>query len=200
MLGEALEDGSEDAMTEDDAGAAGHIAFLQLNGNPCAVDRLWRIAVVVTDLVEDVGRVVSAIDTDLIAPHVLHDVPSLMPFATVRALLLPTDAAAAVGNVFYFDYDSSTLKPQAQAALDAHIALLRTNDRSVRLEGHTDERGTREYNMALGERRANTVRDYMVVNGIPSFRIETVSYGEEQPIAYGSSEANWSQNRRVELK
>ncbi|MDO8861674.1 peptidoglycan-associated lipoprotein Pal [Haliea sp. E1-2-M8] len=110
------------------------------------------------------------------------------------------DAVAAVGNVFYFDYDSSTLKPQAQEALDAHIALLRTNDRSVRLEGHTDERGTREYNMALGERRGNTVRDYMVVNGIPSYRIETVSYGEEQPIAYGSGEANWSQNRRVELK
>ena len=110
------------------------------------------------------------------------------------------DAVAAVGNVFYFDYDSSNLKPQAQAALDAHIALLRTNERSVRLEGHTDERGTREYNMALGERRANTVRDYMVVNGIASYRIETVSYGEEQPIAYGSGEANWSQNRRVELK
>ncbi len=110
------------------------------------------------------------------------------------------DAVAAVGNVFYFDYDSSTLKPQAQAALDAHIALLLTNERSVRLEGHTDERGTREYNMALGERRGNTVRDYMVVNGIHSYRIETVSYGEEQPIAYGSGEANWSQNRRVELK
>lgn len=110
------------------------------------------------------------------------------------------DAVAAVGNVFYFDYDSSTLKPQAQEALDAHIALLRTNERSVRLEGHTDERGTREYNMALGERRGNTVRDYMIVNGIPSYRIETVSYGEEQPIAYGSGEANWSQNRRVELK
>ncbi|MDP4917945.1 MAG: OmpA family protein, partial [Haliea sp.] len=60
------------------------------------------------------------------------------------------DAVAAVGNIFYFDYDSSTLRPQAQEALDAHIALLRTNDRSVRLEGHTDERGTREYNMALG--------------------------------------------------
>jgi len=109
------------------------------------------------------------------------------------------DAVAAVGNVFYFDFDSYTLKPQAQAALDAHIALLRTNERSVRLEGHTDERGTREYNMALGERRANSVRDYMVVNGIPSFRIETVSYGEEQPVAYGSGEANWSQNRRGEL-
>jgi peptidoglycan-associated lipoprotein len=110
------------------------------------------------------------------------------------------DAVAAVGNVFYFDYDSSTLKPQAQEALDAHIALLQGNQRTVRLEGHTDERGTREYNMALGERRANSVRDYMVVNGIASHRIESISYGEEQPIAYGSDESSWSQNRRVELK
>jgi peptidoglycan-associated lipoprotein len=106
----------------------------------------------------------------------------------------------AAGTVFYFDFDSSMLKPAAQAALDAHIALLRTNNRTVRLEGHTDERGTRDYNMALGERRANSVRDYMVVNGIASYRIETVSYGEEQPVAYGSGESNWSQNRRVELK
>jgi peptidoglycan-associated lipoprotein len=109
-------------------------------------------------------------------------------------------AAMAAGTVFYFDFDSSTLKPAAQAALDAHIALLKTNDRRVRLDGHTDERGTRDYNMALGERRANAVRDYMVVNGIASYRIETVSYGEEQPVAYGSGESNWSQNRRVELK
>jgi peptidoglycan-associated lipoprotein len=82
-------------------------------------------------------------------------------------------AAMAAGTVFYFDFDSSMLKPAAQAALDAHIALLKTNDRSVRLEGHTDERGTRDYNMALGERRANAVRDYMVVNGVASYRIET---------------------------
>lgn len=109
-------------------------------------------------------------------------------------------AAMAAGTIFYFDFDSSTLKPSAQAALDAHIALLKTNDRSVRLEGHTDERGTRDYNMALGERRANAVRDYMVVNGVASYRIETVSYGEEQPVSYGSGESNWSQNRRVELK
>ncbi len=110
------------------------------------------------------------------------------------------DAAAAYGNVFYFDFDSYTLKPEALAALDAHIAYLQSTDASVRLEGHTDERGTREYNMALGERRANAVRDYMVANGIASYRIETVSYGEERPVAYGSGEANWSQNRRVELK
>lgn len=108
-------------------------------------------------------------------------------------------AAMAAGTVFYFDFDSSVLKPEAQQALDAHIALLKTTDESVRLEGHTDERGTRDYNMALGERRANAVRDYMVVNGIASYRIETISYGEEKPVAYGSGEANWSQNRRVEL-
>lgn len=109
-------------------------------------------------------------------------------------------AAMAAGTVFYFDFDSSALKPEAQRALDAHIALLKTSNQAVRLDGHTDERGTRDYNMALGERRANAVRDYMVVNGIASYRIETVSYGEEQPVAYGTGEANWSQNRRVELK
>jgi peptidoglycan-associated lipoprotein len=111
-----------------------------------------------------------------------------------------SDAAAAFGNVFLFDFDSYTLRPEAVEALDAHIAALQGSDRTIRLEGHTDERGTREYNMALGERRANAVRDYMVVNGIQSYRIESISYGEERPVAYGSGEANWSQNRRVELK
>ncbi|MFT6287046.1 MAG: peptidoglycan-associated lipoprotein [Halieaceae bacterium] len=110
------------------------------------------------------------------------------------------DAAMAVGNVFYFEYDSSALTADAQRSLDAHVGLLQGNEDTVRLEGHTDERGTRDYNIALGERRANSVRDYMVVNGVASYRIETVSYGEEQPIAYGSGESNWAQNRRVELK
>lgn len=110
------------------------------------------------------------------------------------------DAAMAAGSVFYFDFDSSALTAASRAAIDAHIALLLTTEDSVRLEGHTDERGTREYNLALGERRANAVRDYMVANGVPSYRIETISYGEENPVAFGSGEANWSQNRRVELK
>ena len=117
--------------------------------------------------------------------------------AAQRAL---EDAARAAGTVFYFDFDSSVLKPAVQVALDAHIALLKTNDRRLRLDGHTDERGTRDYNMALGERRANAVRDYMMVKGIAGYRIETVSYGEEQPRAYGRGESNWSRNRRVELK
>lgn len=109
------------------------------------------------------------------------------------------DIAAAYGNVFYFAFDSSTLTPEAITALDAHIAVLKTNDRKMRLEGHTDERGTREYNLALGERRANSVRDYMMLNGIAGYRIESISYGEERPVAYGSGESNWAQNRRVEL-
>ena len=110
------------------------------------------------------------------------------------------DAAASFGSVFYFDYDSSALRADSREALDAHVALLRTSNNSVRLEGHTDERGTRDYNMALGERRANAIRDYLVVNGVASHRIEPVSYGEERPLAYGSGDSNWSQNRRVELK
>ena len=120
--------------------------------------------------------------------------------STSAELAAAQEAAAAAGNVFYFEYDSSTLTPEAISAVNAHIAVLQLNNENVRLEGHTDERGTREYNMALGERRANSVRDYMVANGISSFRIESVSFGEERPIAYGSGESNWAENRRVELK
>ena len=110
------------------------------------------------------------------------------------------DAAAAAGNVVYFDFDSSTLTPASLGILDAHIALAHTNDGNFRLEGHADERGTREYNIALGERRAKAVLDYMAANGVAGHRMETVSYGEERPVAYGSGEENWSQNRRVELQ
>ena len=109
-------------------------------------------------------------------------------------------AAVDVGTGFYFGFDSSSLTDESRAQVDAHIAALLGNNDSVRLEGHTDERGTREYNLALGERRANAVRDYMLANGVPSYRIETISYGEENPVAYGSGESNWQQNRRVELK
>lgn len=110
------------------------------------------------------------------------------------------DAAASAGNVVYFDFDQSTLSPATRRILDAHVALLKTNNKSVRLEGHTDERGTREYNMALGERRAKAVADYMSVNGVAGYRLETVSYGEENPAAMGSNAAAWAKNRRVVIK
>lgn len=102
-------------------------------------------------------------------------------------------------RVFYFDFDSSILKPEARAALTAHAERFKNNSESVRLEGHADERGSREYNMALGERRANAVSDFLVLQGVPRSRIEVVSYGEERPASLGSSESAWSQNRRVEL-
>lgn len=110
------------------------------------------------------------------------------------------DDARMAGSVVYFEFDSSTLTDTGRAVLDKHVALLKNTGASVRLEGHTDERGTREYNMALGERRANAVRDYMMVKGIPGYRLESISFGEEKPVSYGSSEVSWSQNRRVEIK
>jgi len=120
--------------------------------------------------------------------------------ATSAEMARLEEAAMAAGNVFYFAFDSSTLTPESISAINAHIAVMQMNNENIRLEGHTDERGTREYNMALGERRANAVRDYMVANGISAFRIESISFGEERPVAFGSGEEAWAQNRRVELK
>lgn len=105
-----------------------------------------------------------------------------------------------VATVFYFDFDQAILKADARAALMIHAESLKANPRSIRLEGHADERGSREYNMALGERRANAVRDFLVLQGVDSYLIETISYGEERPVAVGSDESSWAQNRRVELK
>lgn len=105
-----------------------------------------------------------------------------------------------LSNVFYFELDQSSLTQQARQALTMHAQQLAANPRSIRLEGHADERGSREYNMALGERRALAVREYLVLNGVNGSTIEVVSYGEEQPAAYGQGEASYQQNRRVELK
>ena len=103
-------------------------------------------------------------------------------------------------TVFYFDFDESMLKPGARAELSKHAMRLKETPRNVRIEGHTDERGSREYNMALGERRANAVRDFLVLQGVDASMIEVVSYGEERPAAMGSNESSWSQNRRAEVK
>ncbi|WP_101757348.1 peptidoglycan-associated lipoprotein Pal [Oceanicoccus sp. KOV_DT_Chl] len=110
------------------------------------------------------------------------------------------EAAANLETVFYFEFDQATLSAATRAALDAHVVILKNSTAKVRLEGHADERGTREYNMALGERRANAVANYLIINGVDRYRVETVSYGEERPMANGSDAASWSKNRRVELK
>lgn len=104
-------------------------------------------------------------------------------------------------TVFYFDFDKSDLKPEAREALVYHANRLKANpNMTVRLEGHADERGTREYNLALGERRAQSVQRYLQVQGVSSSQMETISYGEERPVASGTSESAYARNRRVELK
>ena len=111
-----------------------------------------------------------------------------------------SEAALRAIKTFYFEFDSSDLKPEAMRALDVHARDLKGNGRRVVLEGHTDERGSREYNLALGERRAKAVQRYMVLQGVSPAQLELVSYGEERPVAGGHSEADWAQNRRVELR
>jgi peptidoglycan-associated lipoprotein len=110
------------------------------------------------------------------------------------------DAAARAHNVIYFDFDKSEIKPEfaevvtaAAKNLASHTAL------KVKLEGHTDERGTREYNIGLGERRAQAVRRALLLQGAAEGQITTVSFGSERPAVEGDDEAAWSQNRRVEL-
>ena len=103
-------------------------------------------------------------------------------------------------RIFYFDFDQSQLQQSDLTALEMHADILRNNpNRAVVIEGHADERGTREYNLALGERRANAIRSFLTTAGVPSNQIETVSYGEERPIDPGHSEAAWARNRRAEL-
>jgi len=103
-------------------------------------------------------------------------------------------------SIVYFDFDKGTLKSDARALLLAHAERLKDNPTDVRLEGHADERGSREYNMALGERRAKAVRDFLVLQGVNRSDLEVISYGEERPLALGSNENAWAQNRRVEIK
>lgn len=108
---------------------------------------------------------------------------------------------ANLETVFYFDFDQSQVKPDAVVALRGHAKYLVSNPSAkVVLEGHADERGTREYNMALGERRAQAIARVLTVNGVSSSQIELVSFGEEKPVVMGHDKSSWAQNRRVELK
>ncbi|KQT10717.1 peptidoglycan-associated lipoprotein Pal [Ramlibacter sp. Leaf400] len=105
-----------------------------------------------------------------------------------------------VSRLVFFDYDSYVIKPEAQPIIEAHARFLRTNgQRRVALEGHTDERGGREYNLALGQRRAEAVRRALGLLGVGDGQLEAVSFGKEKPAANGSDESAWSQNRRVEI-
>ena len=108
---------------------------------------------------------------------------------------------AAMGMIIYFDFDQSDLKPQYADLLARHASKLANNSATrVRLEGHADERGSREYNIGLGERRSQAVRRMLLIQGASTSQISTVSFGEERPAAFGSNEEAYALNRRVEIK
>ncbi|HEX3061135.1 MAG TPA: peptidoglycan-associated lipoprotein Pal [Usitatibacter sp.] len=101
----------------------------------------------------------------------------------------------------YFDFDSNSVKDEYRGLIQAHSRYLNDHrDSRIRIEGNCDERGSREYNLALGQRRAEAVKKIMTVLGVNDGRIETVSYGEEKPVANGHDEAAWAQNRRADIK
>jgi peptidoglycan-associated lipoprotein len=108
------------------------------------------------------------------------------------------DLVVNVGDRVFFSFNESNLSSEAQATLDRQAAWLKKYSAAkITLEGHADERGTREYNLALGERRATAAKNYLVAAGIPASRINTISYGKERPAVVGSNEAAWAQNRRA---
>jgi peptidoglycan-associated lipoprotein len=110
------------------------------------------------------------------------------------------EALAMIGDMIFFDFDRSELRPESRTTLQQKSEILRQYpDIRVRIEGNADERGTVEYNLALGERRADAARTYLIDLGIDPDRLTTISYGEERPLAEGHNEAAWQQNRRDEF-
>ena len=110
------------------------------------------------------------------------------------------DSSLASGKIVYFDYNSIEIHDDSLPLISFAAEALATNPTiQIRLEGHADERGTREYNLALGERRAQSVRELIMLQGVNDNQIDVVSYGEEKPVVVGSDEQSWQQNRRVEL-
>jgi peptidoglycan-associated lipoprotein len=108
---------------------------------------------------------------------------------------------AGVAHVVFFDYDSFVVRADARPVIESHARFLQANkQRKANLEGHTDERGGREYNLALGQKRAEAVRQALSLLGVPETQLEAISYGKEKPAAQGSAEADLAKNRRVEIR
>ncbi len=143
-------------------------------------------------------------------PEVLPPAPSETPAATAptdqsganTGAVTPGSAAdfqrSVTSNLIHFGLDQYDIDPEARAILDSQAEWLnRYPNVRITVEGHCDERGTREYNLALGDRRANAAKNYLAAKGVAASRITTISYGSERPIALGSDEAAWAQNRRA---
>jgi peptidoglycan-associated lipoprotein len=111
-----------------------------------------------------------------------------------------TMGPASVARIIYFDYDSDAIRPEFQSLVEGNARFLKAHpERKVVIEGHTDERGGREYNLALGQRRSEAVRRSLDLLGVNDNQVEAVSFGKEKPAVQGSDEAAWAQNRRAEI-
>lgn len=122
------------------------------------------------------------------------------PSETPAAPTSPTPSAEISTTPIYFGFDDYTVGPEAQSALTAMAEALKANKSAViQIEGHCDERGTVEYNLALGERRAQSVKNFLSQLGIEPARLSTISYGEEKPVVQGHTEEAWAKNRRAEF-
>ncbi len=132
---------------------------------------------------------------------VIVDEEAAAAAAEAEAKQAAMDLLNSAQTVFYFDFDKSIVRPESREALAIHAQYLVANPSArVVLEGHADERGTREYNMALGERRAKAISRYLTIQGVAASQIETVSFGEEVPVSFGHDSASWQANRRVEIR
>lgn len=109
-------------------------------------------------------------------------------------------AEQGLAPVIYFDFDSSLVKPEYNGTINGYAKLLRQGQSKLTIEGHADERGGHEYNLALGQRRAESVRKTLALLGIKEDQVEAISYGEERPVALGQDEESWGKNRRAEFK
>lgn len=146
-------------------------------------------------------KAVEAPPTPPPAPPVVQTEPTPTPAPVEPPAPAPTPKVTASDFTdAFFDYDSYALREDAKVALDRAAKILRDNpDVALTVEGHCDERGTAEYNQALGEKRANAARDYLANAGVPAARLQSLSYGKERPFAEGHDESAWAQNRRAHL-
>jgi peptidoglycan-associated lipoprotein len=149
-----------------------------------------------TSTTQDSSESITTIEDTSVATATVDTEPDPVPEMVEEDEVPVNDA----DTVFYFEFDKAVLNDETRAALMQHAEFLKANPAFIRLEGHADERGTREYNMALGERRAKTVKEYLVLQGVAASSMEVISYGEERAASFGSDESSWRMNRRVELK
>lgn len=127
--------------------------------------------------------------------------PTAPSTPTVNNAALELEVRGTLEQMVFFDYDDSSIRADSRQLLDAKVPLLRQyTGFSIVIEGHADERGSTEYNLALGTRRAVSVMEYLVGFGLAPQRFRTLSYGEERPLAQGQSESAWSRNRRAEFR